>query len=147
MDGVLTNQCPITTRIKQNLIFGLEALTHFWAAMLRDAETLRVVSENPKYLGKCQNKRQRMLKTLLYTEIQELKKNQDVKLTKDMEHCWKSAQDIRRLKMVAEQRSLNQATCQMLWKLSCSSSLWPQASRGCILTFRYLNSMGTIRRI
>lgn len=79
MDGVLTNQCPITTQIKQNLIFGLEALTQFWATMLRDAETWRVVSGDPKYLGKCQNKRLRALKAFLYTEIQELEKNKPKK--------------------------------------------------------------------
>lgn len=31
-----------------------------------------------------------------------IEKNQAVKLTKDTECCWESAQDIRRLKMVAE---------------------------------------------
>lgn len=77
MDGVLTNQCSITTQIKQNLIFGSEALTQFWATMLRDAETWRVVSGEPKYLEKCQNKRLRALKTFLYTEIQELEKKKN----------------------------------------------------------------------
>ena len=74
MDGVLTNQCPITTGIKQNLVFGLEASTQFWATVLRDTETLKEVSEDREYMGKCQNKRLRALKTFLYTETQELKK-------------------------------------------------------------------------
>lgn len=74
MDDVLTNQCPITTGIKQNLVFGSEAFTQFWATVLKDTETLKVVSEDLEYMGRCQNKRLRALNMFLNTEVQELKK-------------------------------------------------------------------------
>lgn len=41
MDGILTDQCPITRKNKENLIFGLEAFIQLVATMLGDAKTLR----------------------------------------------------------------------------------------------------------
>ena len=35
------NQCPITWRIKQNLIFGWVAFTQFWATILKEAQTVK----------------------------------------------------------------------------------------------------------
>lgn len=60
------NQCPITWRIKHNLIFGWVAFTQFWTTILKDVKTWRVAMKTLNVLGEHQNKRLRTFLMPIY---------------------------------------------------------------------------------